>query len=335
MNISSYIYMASRLEVRDTGVGTDINKSPNTIRKEIEDKLKINPYLSPLSSDLILYNNFNLKDQGTGTQVLAYYFQSFPQTKRVFSVYRKEPDDKFYTYLCDMHGNYSMIDYGVKANAFYHYLIAYRQGVGSYKIYEDNFTNEDGTYSPAYASTKWDFWTICDIQETEEEGLYEKSGSIWKLAYNLDNGDLVQNLNTTSWDTLGQFPKFSYGKKNYISGSISCCLGDISEYIEGELIPKKEQTFVKAKEVEGYTERINKKNKYSREVEKYESWKNFVRNGNLKLLKDYKGNAWIVQIVSSPTAGINMQSNLMQTVVSFEWQEAIDIDKIRIVSSDR
>ena len=90
-----------------------------------------------------------------------------------------------------MHGNYSMIDYGVKANAFYHYLISYRQGVGSYKIYEDNFTNEDGTYSPAYASTKWDFWTICDIQETEEEGLYEKSGSIWKLAYNLDNGDLV------------------------------------------------------------------------------------------------------------------------------------------------
>ena len=35
MNISSYIYMNSRLEVRDVGVGTDINKSANIIRNEV------------------------------------------------------------------------------------------------------------------------------------------------------------------------------------------------------------------------------------------------------------------------------------------------------------
>lgn len=339
MNISSYIYMSSRLEIRDTGVGTDINKRPNVIRKEIADKLKVNPYLSPLSSDLILYNSFNMKDQGTGTQVLAYYFQTFPRTKGISSVYRKEPNDEFYTYLCDMHGNYSMIDYGVKANAFYHYLIAYRQGVGNYKIYENNFTDEDGIQTPAYVNTKWDFWTICDIQETEEENLYEKAGSVWKLSYNLENGDLIQNLNTTSWETLGRFPKFSYGKKDYISGSISCFLGEISEYIDGEVVSyegdSQKNDYVKSKRADGYNERINKKSKYAREVEKYDAWKKFVYNGNLKLLKDYKGNAWIVQIASSPTASINMQSNLMQTIVSFEWQEALDIDKIRVVSSDR
>ena len=83
MNISSYIYMNSRLEIRDVGVGTDINKSANTIRNEVQQKLKENPYLSPLSSDLILYNNFNTKDQGTRTSIYAYYFHTFPRTKGV------------------------------------------------------------------------------------------------------------------------------------------------------------------------------------------------------------------------------------------------------------
>lgn len=55
MNINSYIYYAPRLEIRDVGVDTDITKSPDTIRKEVTAKLKANPYSSPLSSDLILY----------------------------------------------------------------------------------------------------------------------------------------------------------------------------------------------------------------------------------------------------------------------------------------
>ena len=62
MNINSYIYYAPRLEIRDVGIDTDITKSPDTIRKEVTAKLKANSYSSPLSSDLILYNKFNLKD---------------------------------------------------------------------------------------------------------------------------------------------------------------------------------------------------------------------------------------------------------------------------------
>ena len=124
-----------------------------------------------------------------------------------------------------------------------------------------------------------------------------------------------------------------------MSGSISCCLGDITQYVDGKIekivAGDQEKTYIRAVNKDGYTERINKNSRYSREVEKYNAWREFAVNGNLKLLKDYKGNAWVIQIVSSPTANINMQSNLMQTVISFEWQEAIDFNKIRIVSSDR
>ena len=111
-----------------------------------------------------------------------------------------------------MYGNYSMLDYNIKANAFYHYLVAYRQSSGSYKMYEDTIVNLDGTTSPAYISTKWDFWTICDIEETETEKLYVKTGNIWKLRYNMDNGELTQN-NSISTFHRQYFLKKSVNKK--------------------------------------------------------------------------------------------------------------------------
>lgn len=339
MNINSYIYYAPRLEIRDVGIDTDITKSPDTIRKEVTAKLKANPYSSPLSSDLILYNKFNLKDQGTGTSILAYYFQSLLGSNGALSVYKKAPEDSFYTYICDMYGNYSMLDYNIKANAFYHYLVAYRQSSGSYKMYEDTIVNLDGTTSPAYISTKWDSWTICDIEETETEKLYVKTGNIWKLRYNMGNGELTQNNSISTWDTLGQFPKYSKGKKDYMSSTVTCLLGDISDYLETEAITKEENrssiTTFKVKTANGYTERVNKEDMYSREVEKYNAWREFINNSSLKLLKDYKGNSWVIQVTSAPTYNINMQSNLLQTTISFSWQEALDVDSISIVSSAR
>ena len=339
MNINSFIYFAPRLEIRDVGIDTDITKSPDTIRKEVTAKLKANPYSSPLSSDLILYNKFNLKDQGTGTSILAYYFQSLLGSNGALSVYKKAPEDSFYTYICDMYGNYSMLDYNIKANAFYHYLVAYRQSSGSYKMYEDTVVNEQGVSSPAYISTKWDFWTICDIEETDTEGLYVKTGNVWKLRYNMDNSDLTQNNSVSVWDSLGQFPKYSKGKKDYMSSTVTCLLGDIIQYKEMEkLNDNKSDGIINSftiKTSEGYTERLNKDDIYSREVEKYDAWRVFINNGNLKLLKDYKGNSWVIQVTSAPTYNINMQSNLLQTKISFGWQEALDVNSVSIVSSVR
>lgn len=339
MNINSYIYFAPRLEIRDVGIDTDITKSPDVIRKEVTAKLKANPYSSPLSSDLILYNKFNLKDQGTGTSILAYYFQSLLGSNGALSVYKKAPEDNFYTYICDMYGNYSMLDYNIKANAFYHYLVAYRQSSGSYKMYEDTVISPDGVSSPAYIATKWDFWTICDIEETETENLYVKTGSIWKLRYNMDNGEITQNNSVSTWDTLGQFPKYSIGKKNYLGSTVTCLLGEIAEYRETTPITTEEngttKTTFTVKTEEGYTEKVNKDDMYAREVEKYDAWREFINDGSLKLLKDYKGNSWVIQVTSSPTYNINMQTNLLQTTISFSWQEALDVDSISIVSSVR
>ena len=70
---------------------------------------------------------------------------------------------------------------------------------------------------------------------------------------------------------------------------------------------------------------------YSREVEKYNAWREFINNGSLKLLKDYKGNSWIVMVQANPTYQVDYMSNLMETMVSFEWQEAEDVSKVAIV----
>ena len=66
-------------------------------------------------------------------------------------------------------------------------------------------------------------------------------------------------------------------------------------------------------------------------MEKLLSWKAFCNNGNLKLLKDVKGDAWIVQILTSPSRNIAIQSNLQLTTINFEWQEVVNKDEVSII----
>ena len=70
---------------------------------------------------------------------------------------------------------------------------------------------------------------------------------------------------------------------------------------------------------------------YSREIEKYLAWKEFCNDGELKLLKDVKGNAWIVQITASPESSINTQSGYAPTTITFNWTEVMSVDDISIV----
>ena len=61
------------------------------------------------------------------------------------------------------------------------------------------------------------------------------------------------------------------------------------------------------------------------------AWKQFISDGELKLLKDNKGNSWIVYITDIPTYNMKTMSNSQPTVISFNWKEAEDIDIVSIV----
>lgn len=377
-----------------------------------------------MQSSTILYKDFAREDIQTNTggtnttaSTLAKYFSpEASESGATFTIYRKSPDQKYYDYVCTLDkGAYSFLDYNVVNNQYYHYMawveVFTSETTTEYTCYEDMEKNGNAKY----IGTSFDRWTICDIEESNEDGVYTKTGNLWALGLNMDNPEFSHNLSITTWDTLGKYGKVSIGSKNYESSSFTGLLGDMEEYViydipkHGELVSdthhfefhdltkakkqieekidyfqvdidrlqqylyntvlgderpsieqaiqnkKLEQEQLKNvladldkksaqtnsnyilyqklnKKVYRYTEKMNLKNPYARETEKLKAWKEFCSNGNLKLLRDIKGHAWIVQIIDSPKNTINLGDNINQTTISFSWQEIEDVNDYSVVA---
>jgi L-rhamnose mutarotase len=257
----------------------------------------------------------------------------------VISVYKKTPSQNYYRFVCTLEdGRYSFHDYNIVSNQYYHYQASIEvqtsSGIPKYTVYENKFyytdDNGDTITEPEYFKTSWDDFTICNIYQTTEDNVYTKDGDIWTFKYNMEGEDITQNTSVTTWDTLSQYSRTSKGTKNYDTSTITAMLGDIKEYNEYSAFEESEKVY-------GYTEKYTDTSKneyYYYENEKLQRWKDFCNDGELKLLKDRKGNAWIVQIAESPTYSINLTSNLNQTVVSFTWVEVSSLDNVIIVKYD-
>ena len=267
-----------------------------------------------------------------------------------FFVYKKTPTQKYYQYVCTLSdGAFSFYDYNIVNNQYYHYLVSTElqtSTVPEYIVYQNTEYNEEtGEKDLVFHKACWDDFTICTIEETTQEGIYQKTGDMWSFKYNLEGEELSHNISVSAMDTLGRYSKISAWTKNYDSSSITVLLGDMKEYKqysnktsqEGGTVPvtfapnKLSQEFDIKAQVYQYTEKDDIANPYSLEIEKLKKWKEFCSDGELKLLRDRKGNAWIVQILEGPVNSINTYSNYQQTTVSFSWQEVEDINKASIV----
>ena len=267
-----------------------------------------------------------------------------------FFVYKKTPAQKYYQYVCTLSdGAFSFYDYNIVNNQYYHYLVSTElqtSTVPEYIVYQNTEYNEEtGEKDLVFHKACWDDFTTCTIEETTQEGIYQKTGDMWSFKYNLEGEELSHNISVSAMDTLGRYSKISTWTKNYDSSSITVLLGDMKEYKqysnktsqEGGTVPvtfapnKLSQEFDIKEKVYQYTEKDDITNPYSLEIEKLKKWKEFCSDGELKLLRDRKGNAWIVQILEGPVNSINTYSNYQQTTVSFSWQEVEDINKASIV----
>ena len=271
-----------------------------------------------------------------------------------FYVYKKTPSQKYYQYVCTLaDGEYQFLDYNIINNQYYHYLVSNELKTSSgyeYIVYQNTKYNEKTQEKDLiFHKVRWDDFTICTIEETTEEGIYQKTGNIWTFKYNLQSEELTQNLNVKVMDTLGRYGKISSGNKNYDSSSITVLLGDMKEYKnyynKTELDKNNNCVFTPVSFNEDffdeefsydskrlqYTEKDDINNPYGLEIEKLKRWKEFCADGELKLLRDRKGNAWIVQILEGPVNSINTYSNLQETTVTFSWQEVEDVSKVSIV----
>lgn len=158
-------------------------------------------------------------------------------------------------------------------------------------------------YTISQFKTCMNSYTLMDIVKIDDE-TYE-SGDRWSFKYNLEAGDTTINNSIAKSDTIGQYQRLSIGKRKYESGTISCLIGDVDDC--------------------NYTEFDGNNN-----INKLLKCKEFISNGNLKLLKDYKGNKFIVNTAENLSYKIDTNSNGQNTTISFTWAEAMSSDNISI-----
>jgi len=229
-------------------------------------------------------------------------------------------DRFFYSQDGNIQSKYSFTDYNVGSNEKYEYIA----------VLDSVKSSDSKTYNVIKDSivTNFNVWSIADIvQSDEDENLYSVVSDIWSFSYNLESEGLTQNTSTTTWDTLGRYGQVGKGEKNFISSGLKCLLGDVGYYQtynnEGQLIKKY-----------GYNEKdISSPEQVPiNNITKYKKWTKFCNSFSKKLLKDLKGNKWIVQIVDNPSVTNDDKSHAQLYTIAFSWHEIMDSDDISVVN---
>lgn len=169
-----------------------------------------------------------------------------------------------------------------------------------YHVYkeDENYTSSDVLSNNV--STCWWDWSITGFY-LDDDGVYRVDPTnIWRFSLNIESGDISETMSKTVYDNLTKFPKVSSGKMDYNQGSLTCIAGNIQNDAYSEIIGIIRQ------------------------------WNFFCSGSELKLLKDRKGNRWIVDITSTSTK-IADESVEQYTTISFNWIELMDADYISII----
>ena len=190
---------------------------------------------------------------------------------------------------------------------------------------------------------------------------------VWKFKYNISNGAQTQNVAKTQQDTLSRYPIFSHGVKNAVGGSVTCLLGREminADYTNKEWVYEQDpntsepnfiwrETNGPFKNLGGYRERLGRvqnfcgtnpdylsasvlgfRNLTSNEaVDMLDKWRDVCYSGNPKLLKDQKGQTFIIQI-TDPSNTTNESWEKMPEEISFSWIEIADAKDCRIIQSE-
>lgn len=185
----------------------------------------------------------------------------------------------------------SLIDYMVQNQKEYQYV-----------VFPETASYLGAPMESTFVTTDWWNWSITDIDATTTDGLYTADvENTWIFELDIASSDISHNFDAQLIETMARFPKVSIGEQNYISSGLNCYLGNVSnaQYINDT--PDKQQKF-----------------------------RDFVCNGKLKLLKDRKGNAYIISIISNSLQN-NDTLDAQPTKVSFGWVQLDKIDDYSVI----
>ncbi len=255
--------------------------------------------------------------------------------QKVYSIYKKE-DVEGITYYSPVAINIRVDaaedkavvrDFNIATGHKYKYIVyaAVSTDDGSVSTVQSTAAKE----LPETISPDWDCWSLTELVPTTittdipaiKKAYTADTRNVWLFKYDVESGDQTQNISKTEQKTLGQFPRFAHGRQNNISSSVSCYLG--SEIINLGCLPESE----KIPYAQGYVERLPWKANLTtnQKVAMLQEWRKIVASKNPKLIKDRKGQAFIVQVTSGsnkPTDNIGYQPDK----INFSWTQIASLD---------
>ena len=239
--------------------------------------------------------------------------------------------------------NFHFRDYNVSNNRFYKYV-----------LYP---TNKDLPLISVEKTvkTKWQGWSITELHpiDVSKKKYSASSSDVWVFNSNVETGEQQQNITMNMQQTLGTYSRFALARQNYVSSNVSCLLGDVLpvEYIykkkkerakdaAGHYVPDgnggyKMVTVEDLVKTGGYTEKLPFSQEISSndKVDMLRAWRKLVHSGNPKLLKDRKGQSFLVVITESsnkPMDNVGYQPD----TISFSWTQIGTTEDLQIIDAN-
>lgn len=210
-----------------------------------------------------------------------------------WQVYKRKRGEATLRFLARVPASqYALYDFNAVNNAEYQYIL-----FAETAEYISAPLQQDG-----YTVTSWWNWSLTKLtkSETNDKIYYADSKNVWLFDTEVQSSALQQNLDKATIENFTQFPKISTGKKNYLTGSISAFLSNPHNA------------------------------RYEDTIEQYNAFIDFIADENPKLLKDRKGNGWIVDTTSNQMQYNDVTAEQI-TTVSFDFVQLDDLDDLNII----
>lgn len=325
-----------------------------------------------LRSVIGLFNFENVESNGkTITTAAAQGISNDDQSLYSISIYKKEiwynretgkpMEQDVWTPVVLENASGTIRDFNIGNNRYYKYV---------FRLVENKIGGNVEYQSVIIVpiKTNWQGWSITELHETDDPKVFTAAPKdVWKFKYNISNGAQTQNIAKTQQETLSRYPIFSHGVKNAVGGSVTCLLGREminADYTNKEWVYEQdpntsEPNFIwrenngPFENLGGYRERLGRvqnfcgtnpdylsasvlgfRNLTSNEaVDMLDKWRDVCYSGNPKLLKDQKGQTFIIQI-TDPSNTTNESWEKMPEEISFSWIEIADAKDCRIIQAE-
>ena len=235
------------------------------------------------------------------------------------------------TYVTHFH----LRDYNIANNRYYKYII--------YPAVEDKpLMSVSGT-----ALAKWSSWSITELHPVKgaDKRYTVSADDVWIFNANVSTGEQTQNIVMNEQQTLGEFARYSQAKQSFISSNVSCLLGEVlpANYIRKmqaynvkNPLTKLYVTHTRMQEVQtgGYQENTpsNLRISSNDKVDMLLAWRKMVHSGNPKLLKDRKGQSFLISITESSNKTMD-DNHLQPDTISFSWVQIGTLEDVQIVET--